>query len=191
MANILAKITIILNSILGIADRVLQICYYALTKKDNKFNKIKDSADNIALTFIILPFGFHFILILTFVLFHYEQGLTCLSKIKSFFLYLISSELLIPHGIQVSFKTKYSEYSDNPLVTMKLLNAVHVLFISVPEILIISINSSANDEFKKIDIASLVISAFFIVWSAIYYLLCTRFEADYDDYITLAIYKNE
>ena len=191
MANILAKITIILNSILGIADRVLQICYYALTKKDNKFNKIKDSADNIALTFIILPFGFHFILILTFVLFHYEQGLTCLTKIKSFFLYLISSELLIPHGIQVSFKTKYSEYSDNPLVTMKLLNAVHVLFISVPEILIISINSSANDEFKKIDIASLVISAFFIVWSAIYYLLCTRFEADYDDYITLAIYKNE
>ena len=191
MANILAKITIILNSIIGIADRVLQICYYALTKKDNKFNKIKDSADNIALTFIILPFGFHFILILTFVLFHYEQGLTCLSKIKSFFLYLISSELLIPHGIQVSFKTKYSEYSDNPLVTMKLLNAVHVLFISVPEILIISINSSANDEFKKIDIASLVISAFFIDWSAIYYLLCTRFEADYDDYITLAIYKNE
>ena len=74
---------------------------------------------------------------------------------------------------------------------MKLLNAVHVLFISIPEILIISINSSANDEFKKIDIASLVISAFFIVWSAIYYLLCTKFEVDYDDYITLAVYKNE
>ena len=191
MKQMLAKITIILNCIFGIADRALQICYYVLTKKDNKFKNFINSADNIALTFIILPFGFHFILIATFVLFHYEKGLTCLSKIKSFFLYLISSELLIPLGIQASFKTKYSEYSDNPLVTMKLLNAVHVLFISIPEILIISINSSANDEFKKIDIASLVISAFFIVWSAIYYLLCTKFEVDYDDYITLAVYKNE
>ena len=160
-----AKVTLIFNSVLGVADRVLQICYYALTHKNNSF---LSSADDIAFTFIFLPLGLHFIIILTFVLFHYEQGITFLTKIKSFFLYLISSELLLPVGIHESFKTKYSEYADNPLVTMKILNAIHALFISIPQIIIISVNSSARDEFEKIDIAAMVLSAFFLVWSAIY-----------------------
>ena len=189
MANALVKITIILNCILGLVDRILQICYYSLTKKNNLF--LLSTADNISLTFIIIPFAFHFLIIFTFVLFHYEQGLTCCTKIKNFFIYLISSELLMPLGIQYSLKTKYSEYADNPLVTMKLVNAVHVIFISIPQIIIISINSSANDNFEKIDIASLFFSSFFIIWSGIYYLLCSKFEIDYDDYITLSVYKKD
>ena len=189
MANALIKITIILNSILGLADRVLQICYYALTKKNNLF--LLSTADNISLTFIIIPFAFHFLIILTFVLFHYEQGLTCCTKIKNFFVYLISSEFLMPLGIQYGLKTKYSEYADNPLVTMKLLNAVHIIFVSIPQIIIISVNSSANDNFKNIDITSLVFSSFFIIWSGVYYLLCSKFEIDYDDYITLTVYKKD
>ena len=188
MASPLIKITIILNSILGLADRILQICYYALTKKNNLF--LISTADHISLTCILLPLAFHFIIIFTFVLFHYEQGLTCCTKIKSFFIYLLSSELLIPLGIQYSLKTKYSEYADNPLVTMKLINAVHIIFVSIPQILIISVNSSANNNFENIDITSIFFSSFFIVWSGIYYLLCGKFEIDYDDYITLTIYKN-
>ena len=188
MSNILAKITIIFNCLLGISNRILQIIYYVLTKRDNKF---LERADDITLTFIFLPLGINFIIIITFVLFHHEQGITILTKIKSFFLYLISSELLLPMGIQESFKTKYSEYADNPLVTMKLLNCVHAIFIAIPQIIIISANSSANDEFKKIDIASLVLSACFLVWSAVYYFLCSIFEVDYDDYISNIVYKNE
>ena len=149
-----AKVTLIFNSVLGVADRVLQICYYALTHKNNRF--VLSTADDIAITFIFLPLGLHFIIILTFVLFHYEQGITFLTKIKSFFVYLISSELLLPFGVHESFKTKYSESADNPLITMKILNAIHALFISIPQIIIISINSSARDEFEKIDIASMV-----------------------------------
>ena len=188
-----AKITLIFNSVLGVADRVLQICYYALTHKNKYFVSLADdvSADDIALTFIFLPLSLHFIIILTFVLFHYEQGITFITKIKSFFVYLISSELLFPVGIHESFKTKYSEYADNPLVTMKILNAIHALFISIPQIIIISVNSSAMGEFEKIDIASIVLSAFFLVWSAIYYFLCSMFETDYDDCITNIVYKNE
>ena len=188
-----AKITLIFNSVLGVADRVLQICYYALTHKNKSFDSLPDdiAADDIALTFIFLPLGLHFIIILTFVLFHYEQGITFLTRIKSFFVYIISSELLLPMGIHESFKTKYSENADNHIVTMKLLNSFHALFVSVPQIIIISINSSARDSFEKLDIASLVFSAFFLVWSIVYYFLCSLFESDYDDLITNIVYKNE
>ena len=188
MANIITKITLIFNSILGITNRVLQICYYAMTRKNDYF---LSSADTITLTFIILPLGLNLLIILTFVLVHYEPGITFLTKIKSFFVYIISSELLLPMGVHESFKTKYSESADNPIVTMKILNSFHALFVAVPQIIIISINSSARDNFEKIDIASMVFSAFFLIWSIIYYFLCTMFESDYDDLITNIVYKNE
>ena len=91
----------------------------------------------------------------------------------------------------MSFKTKYSESADNPIVTMRLINGLHVMFISIPQLLIISINSSAHESFENLDIASLVISSIFIVWSGVYYVLCNIKEADYDDYVTLAAYKTE
>ena len=180
-------ITYYFNCLLGIADRVLQICYYAFTKKNNAFEE--PTADKMALTFIILPFGLNLILIIIYLLFHHEEQLTICTKIKSFFLYLISTELIYPIGVQTSFKTKFSENADNPIVTMRLLNGIHVMFISIPQILIISINSSANENFTKLDIASLVISGVFIVWSIIYYLLCSLREIDYDDFITFSTYK--
>ena len=182
-------ITIYFNCVLGVADRVLQICYYSFTKKNEAFEA--QTAENISLTFILLPFGINFILMLAYCLFHHEEQLTIVTKIKSFFLYLISTELLHPIGIQMSFKTKYSESADNPIVTMRLVNGLHVMFISIPQLLIISINSSAHERFENLDIASLIISSIFIVWSGVYYVLCNSKEADYDDYVTLAAYKNE
>ena len=180
-------ITYYFNCLIGVTDRILQIWYYAYSKKNNKFGvKI---ADSIALTFIILPLGLNFILITLYCLFHHEEQITIVTKIKSFFLYLISTELLYPIGVQTSFKTKFSENADNPIVTMKLLNATHAMFISIPQILIISINSSAHGSFEKIDIASLIFSIFFIVWSAVYYVLCIIKEVEYDDYITFTTYK--
>ena len=180
-------ITYYFNCLLGIADRVLQICYYCFTRKNNAFEV--PTADKITLTFIILPFGLNFILITIYCLFHHEEQITILTKIKSFFLYLISTELLYPIGVQTSFKTKFSENADNPIVTMKLLNGIHVMFISIPQILIISINSSAHDDFTKLDISSLVISIIFIIWSIVYYFLCAIKEIEYDDFITYSTYK--
>ena len=129
------------------------------------------------------------ILITIYCLFHHEEQITILTKIKSFFLYLISTELLYPIGVQTSFKTKFSENADNPIVTMKLLNGIHVMFISIPQILIISINSSAHEDFTKLDISSLVISIIFIIWSIVYYFLCAIKEIEYDDFITYSTYK--
>ena len=180
-------ITYYFNCLLGIADRVLQICYYCFTRKNNAFEV--PTADKITLTFIILPFGLNFILITIYCLFHHEEQITILTKIKSFFLYLISTELLYPIGVQTSFKTKFSENADNPIVTMKLLNGIHVMLISIPQILIISINSSAHEDFTKLDISSLVISIIFIIWSIVYYFLCAIKEIEYDDFITYSTYK--
>ena len=72
---------------------------------------------------------------------------------------------------------------------MKLLNGIHVMFISIPQILIISINSSAHEDFTKLDISSLVISIIFIIWSIAYYFLCAIKEIEYDDFITYSTYK--
>ena len=180
-------ISIYFNMIIGVVDRVLQIVYYILSKTNKLF--VTDTADHIALTFIILPFGFNFILILIYTIFHHEERLTVCNKIKSFFLYLLSTEILYPIGIQKSFITKYSESSDNPVVSMKLLNFTHVMFISLPQILIISVNSSANESFEKIDIASLVFSSLFMVWSCGYLALCSVAENQYDDYISSNVYK--
>ena len=114
-------------------------------------------------------------MMLIYCLFHHEKILTPLIKIKNFFLYIISSELLYPIGINKSFITKYSENAENPLVSMKLMNALHVLFVSLPQILIISINSSANDNFKPLDIASLVLSFFFYLMDfCVLYSLCHK-----------------
>ena len=181
-----AVITIYLNSLIGIADRVLQICYFSITYKNKEF--VTDTAQQISLTFCIFPFGLNFTMMLIYCLFHHEKIITPLIKIKNFFLYIISSELLYPIGINKSFITKYSESAENPLVSMKLMNALHVLFVSLPQILIISINSSANDNFKPLDIASLVLSCFFIVWSLAYYVLCAIREIEYDNYITYSTY---
>ena len=180
-------ITYYFNCLIGIVDRILQICYYCITRKNNEFEI--PLADSICFTFIILPFGLNFLLITIYCLFHHEEQITILTKIKSFFLYLFSTEFLYPIGVQISFKTKFSENADNPIVTMKLLNTTHAMFISIPQILIISINSSAHDNLTSLDIASLVISILFIIWSIIYYFLCAIREIEYDDYITLTAYK--
>lgn len=187
--SILVIITLYFNSFLGVADRVLQICFYCFTNKWNEFQT--DTAKKISLTFCIFPSAFHLIIILTYVIFHNEKILTPCVKFKNFFLYLFSTEFLYVIGIQKSNITKYSENADNPLTTMKVLNALHILFISVPQILVVTINSAARDSFKGIDIASIVLSVAFSVWSLVYYFLCVVKEVDYDDYITLSTYKKK
>ena len=108
---------------------------------------------------------------------------TPIVKIKHFFIYLFSFEILFPIGVHKSFKTKYSDNADNIIVTMRVVNALHVMFVAIPQLLIITIHSSANDKFEAIDITSLVFSCVFILWSVGYYFLCITKEDDYDSVI--------
>ena len=108
-------------------------------------------------------------------------------KIKIFFMYLFSTEALFPIGVHRSFKSKFSDNSDNIMQTLKIINAVHVMFVSLPQLLIISVHSSALDHFKGIDITSLILSIIFMIYSVGYYFICTNkednFENTYEDYV--------
>ena len=175
----LVFLTILINSIIGLTNRILQIVYYCKTKKIF----LNDSIKNTSLTFCILPTGINLFMIIIYVTFHNEKMLTPIIKIKYFFIYLFSFEVLFPIGVQKSFKTKYSDNADNIIVTMRVINALHVMFVAIPQLLIITIHSSALDKFKGIDIASLVFSCFFILWSVGYYFLCINKEDYYDSVI--------
>ena len=67
---------------------------------------------------------------------------------------------------------------------MRLVNATHFMLVSVPQLLIVTINSSARGNFKGLDIASIVFSALFIVWSVVYYFYCIKNDEGYDNLIT-------
>ena len=175
-------VPMIANSLIGITDRVLQIVYYCLTNHWDDFQT--KNVKKTALTFCILPSAINFFMITIYCIFHTEEILTPIVKIKNFFWYLISNELLYPIGVHRAFKTKYSYNADNPIITMRLVNAMHFMFVSVPQLLIVPINSSARGDFKGFDIACVVFSALFIVWSVAYYFYCIKNDEGYDNLIS-------
>ena len=201
--KIMVFIIIILNSVIGVTDRVLQLVYYCIKIKDYKdskdwdnfansakLNKTEnhtdenyDDVNKVALTFCILPSGIHLVFIIIYLVFHHEELLTPAKKLKIFFMYLFSSEALNPIGMQKSFKTKYSEYSDNPVVLTRVMNALHVMFVSIPQLLIVSVFGTTFRGLDGLGISCLVMSALFILWSVIFYLLCVRFDETFETVI--------
>ena len=172
----------VVNSVIGLTDRVLQIVYYCLTNHWDDFqtNNIKKAA----LTFCILPSALNLFMITIYTFFHSEEMLTPKVKLKHFLWYIFSTEILYPIGVHRAFKTKYSYSADNPIITMRLVNAMHFMFVSIPQLLIATINSSARGDFKGIDITSIVFSSLFIVWSVAYYFYCIKNDDGYDNLIT-------
>ena len=181
--------TIIINSVLGVVDRIFQILFYCKNKKDVKnLDEYKPYSftdfNKILLTFTILPSGIHFLLILLYTIFHNEEMLTVGKKIKKFILYLFSSEFLFPIGIQYALRNKFSEEIDTVLNILKVLNLIHIMFISIPQILAICLLTSLNDKFKTLDIICLILSCVFITWTFIYYFICISKEEFYDNSIS-------
>jgi hypothetical protein len=178
--NFLVLSTIGVNSALGLIDRIVQIICYCKNKNEFSNKTIKHTS----LTFCILPSCLHLLMILCFTLFHHETLLTLKLKLKNFFLYVISQEALYPIGCHRAMRTKYSDNADNVIVTMKVINAIHVMFVSIPQLLIICIHGSAIDKFKGYNIAGLFFSILFIIWSVIYYFICVKYDDDYDSIIS-------
>ena len=172
----------IINSVVGLTDRVLQIVYYVLTKHWDDFQT--KNVKKTALTFCILPSALNLFMITIYTFFHSEEMLTPKVKLKHFLWYIFSTEILYPIGVHRAFKTKYSYSADNPIITMRLVNAMHFMFVSIPQLLIATINSSARGDFKGIDITSVVFSSLFIVWSVAYYFYCIKNDDGYDNLIT-------
>ena len=173
------------NALIGIINRILQICYYCMRKNKFKTTIIKETC----LTFCLLPTLINIFMISLYLILHREEKMTFSVKVKNFFFYVISCEFLIPFGVHISFKSKYSLNAEDPLITMRLINAIHFLFVSLPQLLIVSINSSAKGEFKAIDISSLVFSCLFFVWSIGYYFICISNGDDFEKIITNFTYS--
>ena len=184
--NIKQVIFLMINLLLGTINRILQIIFYCMkkySKDDNKQFGI-DTLQQASLAFCILPTAVDAFMMGLYLLLHSEENLTVKIKIKKFFTFLLSMEFLFPLGVHLSLRTKYSENSDNILFTMRLVNALHFLFVALPQILIIPINSSINDNnFEGIDIASLVLSIVFVFWTVGYYFICIINEETYDEMI--------
>ena len=185
--NLKQGLILIFNLILGILNRILQIVYYCMKKYAKNKEKNGFGVDTIrqaSLTFCILPTAIDAFMIGLYCLLHSEKNLTVSLKIKKFFMFIFSMEFLFPLGVHLSLRTKYSYNSDNILITMRLVNALHFLFVALPQVLIVPINSSINDNFEAIDLASLICSIIFIFWSVGYYFICIINEAPYEDMIS-------
>ena len=174
---------ILFNLVLGTLNRILQIIFYCIKRyKENGFQV--DTIQQASLTFCILPTAVDAFMIGLYCLLHSEEKLTVVLKIKKIILFIISMEFLFPLGVHLSLRTKYSYNSDNAIITMRLVNALHFLFVALPQVLIVPINSSINDKFEGIDIASLICSILFIFWSVGYYFICIMNDGPYEDMIT-------
>ena len=186
-------IPITFNSILGISNRIIQVIDYCLNKYNyHKYYFLTEDIQKAALTFCILPTAVNIFMMGLYCIFHYEENMTPIIKIKNFFLYILSIEALFPLGVQKSLKTKYSYNADNPIITMRLVNAVHFMLVALPQILIVSINGSANDfGMQNLDIVSLVFSSVFMIWSIGYYFICIMNNDQYDDLITDYVEKSK
>ena len=182
---LIIKILMIFNLALGLTNRVLQLCYYCT--QNFQVYTVKKAA----LTFCILPSVLNVFMMSLYCILHSEENLTPLGKLKKILYYVVSMEFLFPVGVQMSLKSKYSYNADNPLITMRLVNAVHFMLVALPQILVVSINSSINDKFEGIGIASLVLSCFFMVWSVGYYFICISFGDFYDEYISDIVEKSK
>ena len=171
------------NMFLGITNRLLQIIDYILNRyKIKNYGFQTDDIQHSALVFCIMPTIVSAFMMGLYCIFHYEEKMTPKIKIINFFSYIFSIEILFPMGVHKSLITKYSSTADNPLYTLRLVNAVHFMFVAFPQLLIVSINGSAKDKgLQIIDIMSLVFSCLFMIWSVGYYFICISFDDQYED----------
>ena len=188
--KILIPLIIIINSALGVFNRILQITDYCYEKYKYKFQT--DEVRQAALTFCILPTAVNVFMMGLYCIFHYEENMTIKDKIINFIRYVLSMEILFPLGVHKSLKTKFSYNADNPLITMRLVNAVHFMLVALPQLLIVPINCTSNGiGFKTIDILSLAFSCVFMIWSVGYYFICILFNDSYDELLTDYVHKKQ
>ena len=192
--NIIILSAIIVNMIFGVTNRILQIVDYCIKvyNKEQKYNFINDELKIIGLTFCLLPTLINIFMMSLYTILHKEEILTLKVKIKNFILFILSMECLYPLGVQMSLRTKYSYDSDDPVITMRFINAINFMLVSLPQLLILPINCSAKDySFHPVDTASLIFSIIFMIWSVGYYFICVIFNRPIEDYITEYVEKNK
>ena len=181
--KVLLIFSIYLNCALSLIDRVLQIVYYNLC--DYSIDKVKDTL----LCFILIKSISLIFIFLVYVITLKDDNISFGERIKFFIIYLPCQEFSFSLGVHYTLKSKYSKDYDSPLITTRLLNIFHLLFVSIPQILIITINSSANSYFDAVSIVSLLFSSIYIIWSITYqFVLCVSNQYEYDNNFNEILY---
>ena len=170
---------IIITIITSLADRTAQIAYYVST------NFTSETIKNSAFTFLIIrPItNFTMIILYVFTSSHHDRK----TNIRNILKFILFAEICYSPGANRSSQTIHEEndienISVYIIITQKILNTLHIIFISLPQLLIVIINT--NNQFYTIDIISLVFSCLFIFWSINYYIICIKFEYSFDQYFT-------
>ena len=130
--------------------------------------------------FLLLRPILHTFLFLLYVLLHYEPLLTWSKKILTFLIHVSSVYIGYSPGVHISFYSLYYLDSENGIVISKIMNAFAFSLVALPNLLVISINSSANDKWKGIDIVTLVFTCCYIIFCGIFYVICNMYELDYE-----------
>ena len=164
---------IIINIVFTVLDRLSQLVYYSIT------TFLDDTVKNTCLAFILVGTCSYFLMMVFYLLSIKDSEIPLKDKIQYFFIFMVSTEVNYSVGVHKTFKSRWAD-ADNILITKKVLNTIHLMFISLPQLLIISIHSSARQRWDAIDIISIFFSTFFIIWSIIYYVICIVREKDFD-----------
>jgi hypothetical protein len=165
---------VIINSILVTADTTTQIMHYKLTNWSNQ--SIKDAE----LMFILLRPILHTTIFLIYIFLHCEPILTISKKLATLPIHIVSVYTGYTPWVHLSFYSKYYLESENGIVIAKIVNAFAFVFVSLPKLLIIPINSSAIGKWNGIDIVSLIFSILFIIFSIAYYFTCAHYDYDFE-----------
>ena len=165
---------LIINCILSGIETLTQFLHYFLTEFAT--TKIKEQA----LAFILMRPILHLFLIIIYLCCHHEKQLTILRKIWVFFLHMACMYIGYTPGVHMSFLSKYYLDSENGMVIAKITNAYIFLLVSLPKLLIVSVNGSAIGTFTPIDIISIVFSVLFMVWCIVFYINCNIRELDFE-----------
>lgn len=180
--KIVVNFCIYFNSCIAILDRIFQIVYYTNT------TFINSDIQNNLLCFIILK-PVSLILIYSIYIFTLEDLLLdCIDRSRLFLCFVFSQEASFLLGTQYSIKSKYSRDGDSPLFTTRVLNAFHIMLVSVPQLIGVIIHSTAIDYFGFIETLSILFSGMFILWSIIYMFICGCYSEEIDNQINDMIY---
>jgi hypothetical protein len=164
------------NSSIAIIERIAQIVYLATTYF------ITQTVQNTTITFLVILSIVHILMMTLYAISNPDNRHTFKQKIGNYFCYILSAEICYSVGAQRSISTEYDS-DQSIVVTMKVLNMLHAMFVSLPQILIITIHSSALGYFNGVDLFSLIFSSLFITWSIVLLVLCIKTDTLFDDYL--------
>jgi hypothetical protein len=171
------------NSVLAIADRIMQIVFYTST------TFINDDIKSNALCFLLLKPISLILMYTLYILTLDDSLLQYYDRLKLYVCFMFSQETCYSLGAHYSLKSKYSREGDNPVFTIRVLNGFHIMFTSIPQLIIVLIHMAATDYTGSVETLSVMFSSLFISWNIVYIIICGCYREQLEEQIDDMIYN--